>query len=219
MDAVAQTLRATSEASAYAFPLAFAAGAVTSIGPCVAPRFIAVAGLTCNRKVKSALALAGAFVGGLCAAYALFGAVAALLQHVVRFSSTVYAFIALSLFVAALVQLWTDQPVDHVHEVTRPTTTAGAAFLAGISFALVVSPCCTPLVAGIIAYTSMAGKPLYGSAVLACFAVGHSLPVFAVAMGARECGLFFDRLAVRSAAKVLSAGLMLTLAVYYSVLS
>jgi cytochrome c-type biogenesis protein len=98
-------------------------------------------------------------------------------------------------------------------------SSAGASFFLGASFALVVSPCCTPVVLGIVAYTSAAGSAVYGGALLACFAFGHALPLFAAACGARVIGSALQRHAVREAAGVLSAALMLALAAYYGILA
>ena len=213
-------LGAASTGSPYAFPFAFAAGAVSSVGPCVAPRFVAIAGFGCSHPSRTALCFAGAFVAGLITAYAALGSAASLIPYVFRMSTAVYVALAVMLAAAAVAQLWREEGEQHlVCSKTRPVRNLGAAFFIGMSFALVVSPCCTPLVAGILTYTSMAGHPLYGSAVLVCFAVGHSLPLFAVAAAARQSAALLNRVAVRTAGRVMSAGLMLVLAAYYAVVS
>lgn len=218
-DPVAQGLAAVGTRSAYAAPLVFVAGAVTSIGPCVAPRFIAVAGMAAGKTRARALVLAAAFVAGLTATYAAFGAISSLLARATSFSTYTYVLVAIALALSGLVTLWRGESrCDHVHE-PRATQSGSAAFLLGASFALVVSPCCTPLIAGILAYTSQSGSPLYGSAMLACFALGHALPVLAVASGITGVSAVLGRFSVRQAASVISATLMLGLAAFYAVLA
>jgi cytochrome c-type biogenesis protein len=219
-DFTIQGLRAASSGSLYAFPLVFAAGSISSVGPCVAPRFIAIAGLTANQSRRGARILACSFVAGLALTYAAFGVTASLVGRLTDFSTFVYAVVALAFACAGCAALWKDDPAMHEHSRPRPAQySAGGAFLLGSSFALVISPCCTPVVVGILAYTTGAASPLYGGALLACFALGHALPVFAVGAGARAFAAVLERYAVREAARVFSCGLMCAFAMYYAVLA
>jgi cytochrome c-type biogenesis protein len=216
-DPIEQGLRAVSSVSAWAYPLVFFAGAVTSLGPCVAPRFIAVVGLTSSREPRRAATMAASFVAGLVAVYACFGAGASLIGHLAQISSWVYGVVAVALGIAGITTLWKEERIPHGH--TRYAVGEGGSFFLGASFALVISPCCTPLVVGILAYASAAGSPFYGTSLLACFALGHALPILGAALGARGVTGIFQRLAVRQAAEVLSAAMMLVLAAYYAVLA
>lgn len=219
-DPVSQGLAAAAARSAYAAPLAFLAGAVTSVGPCVAPRFIAIAGMTAGAPRIRVWSLVAAFVAGLTATYAAFGAVSSLLARATAFSTYTYVLVAVALALSGVITLWRDgDRCDHRHEDPERRYTRGGAFLLGASFALVVSPCCTPLVAGILTYTSQAGTPLYGSALLACFALGHALPVLGVASGMSSVSSALGRFSVRQASSVVSATLMLGLAAYYAILA
>lgn len=218
-DPISQGLAAVSARSIYAVPLIFIAGAASSAGPCVAPRFIAVAGLTAGKSRPQAVALILAFVAGLTAAYASFGAVASLLGRAAQLSAWTYAAVALALAAGGFVTLWRGQ-VQCTHSHARENKAgAGGALLLGASFALVVSPCCTPLIIGILAYTSAAGNTAYASALLACFALGHALPLVGVAFGTNGIMAALERYGVREAAGVVSATLMLGLAGYYAVLA
>lgn len=219
IDPISQGLTAVSVRSAYAAPLVFLAGAVSSIGPCVAPRFIAVAGLAAGKSRREAVALVLAFVGGLTATYAAFGAVSSLLGRATQLSTYTYVVVAVALAAGGLVTLWRGQGEcghEHAH---RANGSLGGASLLGASFALVVSPCCTPLVLGILAYTSASGSAAYGSALLACFALGHALPVIGVAFGMNGATTYLQRYGIRQAAGVVSATLMLALSGYYAVLA
>lgn len=218
-DPISQGLTAVSTRSGYAPPLVLLAGAVTSVGPCVAPRFIAVAGLAAGKSRRQALVLVLGFVAGLVAAYAAFGAVSSLLVRATQLSTWVYIIVAAALATGGVVTLWRGQNrCAHMHSRARENG-AGGALLLGASFAFVVSPCCTPLVLAIVAYTSAAGNPAYGSVMLGCFALGHALPILGVGLGMNGVTSALQRYGVRQAAGVVSATLMLGLAAYYAVLA
>lgn len=218
-DPVSQSLAAVSGRDSSAFPLVFVAGVVSSIGPCVAPRFIAAASLASAGGRRSAAAPVIAFVAGLTAAYAAFGAVASLLGRAAHWSAWTYWILAFALGVGGVLALWRgERACTHDRETDRATSLGGALLL-GASFALVVSPCCTPLVAAIVAYTSASGGAAYGSMLLACFALGHAFPIVPVAFGATGAVRLLQRYSVRQAACVVSATLMLALSAYYAVLA
>ncbi len=219
-DAVGMSLRAVAEHSAYGFPMVFVAGALTSIGPCVAPRFIAVAALTTGQTPGKALGTTASFVGGLAAAYATFGLAASLLGRVTEASSAIYALVAAAMFLGGVATLAAGKPRHCSHSESAPLQRSfGGPFLLGASFACVVSPCCTPLVVGILAYTTAVGNAVYGSALLVTFALGHALPVVAVGGAAGNLGRFFARLQVREATSIVSGALMLAMGLYYAVLA
>lgn len=217
-DPISPALTAAAAGSGAAIPLVLLAGALSSIGPCVAPRFIALGGLCAGRSRKDALGLSLCFVCGLACAYAAFGAIASLLIRAAAFSAFIYAALALVLGWSGLAALWRDGSCTHEQEKSGRTS-AGGALLLGGSFALVVSPCCTPLIAAIAAYTSAAGNALYGSLLLACFALGHALPLLFVTCGASAVARLLSGQALRRAAAVVGASLMLGLAGYYAVLA
>jgi cytochrome c biogenesis protein CcdA len=216
-DPFSQSLAAVSSRSVSAASLVFLAGAASSLGPCVAPRLVAAAGLASGRRNAAALVLA--FVAGLMAAYAAFGAVTSLLGRAAHWSAYTYGIVALALAGGGAVTLWRGDRACGRHRDTDRATSMGGAMLLGASFALVVSPCCTPLVAGIVAYTSASGSAAYGSLLLVSFALGHALPIIPVAFGVNRAARLLQRHAVRQAASVVSATLMLALSAYYAVLA
>lgn len=219
LDPVARGLEAISARSVFAGPLIFAAGVVSSIGPCVAPRFIAAAGLAAGRTRGQAVLLVLAFVTGLTLTYAAFGAASSLLGRAAQFSAYTYWTVAAALALGGCITLWRGETACvHRHESVRGAS-AGAALLLGSSFALVVSPCCTPLVIAILGYASAGASAGYASMLLACFALGHALPIVSVAFGVNGASRFLERYAVRQAASVVSAALMLALSAYYAVLA
>lgn len=217
-DALSESLRAVSARSAAAPALVFAAGALSSVGPCVAPRFIAIAGIVARSSGADRLRLVALFCSGLTAAYASFGGASALLGGSLRYSQWIYGVLAVALGCAGLATLWREGEACRRLERRAPRS-AGGVFLLGASFAFVISPCCTPLVAGILAYTSAASDPGYGAALLAVFALGHMLPLFAAAIGAGRVTDALGRIVDGAAAGVVGGSLLLALAGYYAVLA
>jgi thiol:disulfide interchange protein DsbD len=222
IDAVNAALHAVGTRSPLAYPLVFAAGVVTSIGPCAAPRYVALAAVVnASRRPWRASA---AFVAGLTGAYVVLGAAAGALGALWSVSRFVYAAMALVLAVAGLATLvrgaggpHPHAEEDHADRSARAST--GGTFLLGASSALVVSPCCTPIVAGIAGLTTGAGHAAAGMALLAAFACGHAVPVVSAgALGARAAGAL-RHLAASHAPAVVAGTLMLALATYYGVLA
>jgi cytochrome c biogenesis protein CcdA len=219
-DPLSSALRASSVHSPWALPIVFAAGAVSSIGPCVAPRLIAAVGLTAAKDLRESVKIMGSFICGLVLAYACFGAIASLVGRAVQFSAVIYGVLAAALGCAGTAMLWAGRG-DRLcaQHMARRNTGIGASFLIGASFALVVSPCCTPLVVAILAYTTASGDPLYGSSLLAVFAMGHALPLLGVGAGAQKIATMLSRANLQDAASTVAAALMLALAAYYAVLA
>jgi cytochrome c-type biogenesis protein len=192
----------------------FSAGLVSSVGPCVAPRFVAVAACA-TRSSQPRLVLA-TFLAGLIGAYASFGFAATLLAGAFVHSSLVYAAVASALFAGGCV---TIARCRHRHgEVAVGGPGLGGIFLLGASFAFVVSPCCTPLVIAILEFASGLGRPLYGAMLLALFALGHAAPLVLCGGAAAHAAAMLRRVALSQAASIVSGGLMLGLAGYYALL-
>ncbi len=221
IDAVNAGLHAVATRSPFAYPLVFAAGAVTSIGPCAAPRYVALAALV-NASHRPWRTIA-AFVAGLAGAYVVLGLGAGAVGVLWSASRFVYAALAIVLAVAGFATLVRGAGAPHVHATGGAEhgarTSAGGTFLLGASSALIVSPCCTPIVAGIAGLTTAGGHVGTGVALLAAFACGHALPVvFAGALGTRVAHTL-RHVAASHAPAVVAGTLMLALAVYYGVLA
>jgi cytochrome c biogenesis protein CcdA len=216
IDALAESLRAAAAGSPIAYPLVFAAGLATSVGPCVAPRYVAVAALVHASPHPSRVV--GAFLAGLTGTYVVLGLGAGALSRLWSSSTVIYVALAAALAVGGVATLLDDHRRHH-DRVRAVPGNAGGTFLLGASSAFVVSPCCTPAIAGIAGLTTLAGHPLQGSLLLATFALGHGSPLLAAgALGTRISALF-ARLAASEAPAVIAGTLMLALAAYYGVLA
>jgi thiol:disulfide interchange protein DsbD len=250
IDLLGESLRAVGTRSALAYPLVLGAGVVTSVGPCAAPRYVAVAALA--QAARAPWTIVAAFAAGLVAAYVALGALASgvgtaasALGSLWSASSYVYGALATALLaggVFTLVRATGTAASDRCERGTGcnaslscgaasgttmfgATTRSGGAvsfggvFLLGASSVLVVSPCCTPVVAGIAGLTLAKGRALDGIALLALFACGHAVPVaFAGALGDRFASVL-RRLAASQAPAIVSGALMIGLAAYYGVLA
>jgi cytochrome c-type biogenesis protein len=177
MDPLAAVASAVAHGSPAAIGSIFLAGVVSSIGPCVAPRYLAITGFASGSGRPTRVA--AAFVGGLIGAYMVIGYTAGWLGSMRGLASIVDAGMACTLAVTGAIMIWRAETDAHAHcSPTAHDVPLGAPLLLGAASALVVSPCCTPMLAAIVATASELGRPLAGAAILACFAAGHAVPLF-----------------------------------------
>jgi cytochrome c-type biogenesis protein len=218
IDVLGEGMRAVAMRSPLAYPLVFAAGVVTSIGPCAASRYVAVAALVSASRTP--VRVVGAFVAGLVGAYVVLGAVAGVLGALGGVSGTIYAGLAVVLGAGGLITLLRGADPHHGDaHCRRARASLGGALLLGASSAFVVSPCCTPLVAGIAGLTTLSGHADAGAALLASFALGHAMPVVAAGALGSQIRFVLRRVAASHAPPVVAGTLMIALAVYYGVLA
>jgi cytochrome c-type biogenesis protein len=224
-DLVGESLRAVGSRSALAYPLVFGAGIVTSIGPCAAPRYVAVAALVHAARAPWKIVLA--FAAGLVGAYVALGAAAGAAGALWSASAAIYDALALALLAGGIATLLRAAPAADAHACgghearrgSRGTVSTGGAFLLGASSVLVVSPCCTPIVAGIAGLTIATSRTLHGVTLLAAFACGHVVPVALAGALGRRFAASVRRLAASQAPAIVSGSLMLALAAYYGTLA
>ncbi|HTW83426.1 MAG TPA: cytochrome c biogenesis protein CcdA [Candidatus Sulfotelmatobacter sp.] len=214
-DLVVSTLQAAASQQGRALPLAFAAGVVTSAGPCVAPRYLALAAVM--QTGARPWALVCAYVVGLVGAMVLLGLAVDALASVRGAASVTDALLAGALAVAGIVVL-ARGGAAHAARRTAPVGLGGVALL-GASGALVVSPCCTPVLAAIAGLTLGGGTTASATAVLTAYALGHALPLVGVGVLGTRLARGFARMAGSHAPATVGGTLMLALASYYGVLA
>jgi cytochrome c biogenesis protein CcdA len=217
IDALADGLHAVAVRSPLAYPLVFAAGAVTSVGPCAAPRYVAVAALVSSSRTP--WRIVAAFVAGLVGAYVVIGLAVGTAGALWLASGFVYDGLAFVLGAAGVVTILRGDRV-HSHESSvRSRASLGGTFLLGASSALVVSPCCTPVVAGIAGLTTMSGRGADGAALLAAFGCGHALPVVVAGTLGSRVAFALRRVAASHAPATVAGSLMIALAAFYGALA
>lgn len=217
-DAIGAAISAAAAQSAWAPALAFAAGAVTSLGPCVAPRFVAIAALGTSPGVARWKAI-GMFSAGLCLSYVALGVAGGALMRVVAISVEMYALLALALLVLGLRALWRRPSQHHCTPIEQKSRSSGSVFLLGTSFALVTSPCCTPVVVVLGALAAARSSSAFGALLIGAFALGHALPLAVAGFGWNWIGSRLDTSVLGPAAETVSGALMLALAGYYGALA
>jgi cytochrome c biogenesis protein CcdA len=214
IDPVSTVVEAIARGDAARIPLVMLAGAATSFGPCVAPRYVAVAALLGKRGHTLTVAT---FVGGLLVAYSALGFGAGLLDLVTGHASMFYLALAGVLVVAGIRTLLQTPHCAHARASAQPGRLSGV-FSLGAASAFVISPCCTPIVAAVLGMAALDGNPLSRAALLAAFALGHAAPLFA----AGSLGTLLEK-PLRAwnaspAPAVVSGTLMLALGGYYGLL-
>lgn len=180
--------------------LMLGAGLLLAFTPCVLPMLPILAGIIARQHTSSSLRgflLALSYVTGVATTYALTGALVGLLgaqanlplwfQHPVIIGLFAAFFVALALSLFGLFELRLPQALHaHVDALSRRQR-GGALFgswLMGVFSALVVSPCVSAPLAGILLHISSTGDAVYGASALFLLALGMGVPL--LILGATE---------------------------------
>jgi len=178
------------------FPLAFAAGLVSFLSPCVlpvVPSYVAfVSGLTLEElrdgssrsARRSAVVHSLLFVGGFTAVFMTLGwaatsagqAFAHLLPWLNRAGGL--ALVVFGLYLAGLLRVPGLSREFRVHFASRPSGWTGS-FLVGVAFGAGWTPCIGPVLASILLYAGMEATRGEGTALLAAYAAGLGVPFVA----------------------------------------
>lgn len=220
IDPATAALNAAAMTSPAGLAVVFGAGALTSIGPCIAPRYVAVAALAGSAR-HPAVTLA-TFLGGLIFAYVALGSLAGAFSVLWNVSSRIDAILAVGLFAGGLVTIVRATP--HARCATKTASaqshaTVSGPFLCGAGSALVISPCCTPIIATIVTVSGSSGRPLFGALLMAAFALGHAAPLFIAGLANARLQHVFARFTASQAPAVVSGSLMISLGCYYGVIA
>jgi cytochrome c-type biogenesis protein len=208
--------------------VAFAAGFVSFLAPCVLPLvpgyLSAVSSIEADqlgrpgaarRVVVSSLP----FVGGLVSFFVLLGAGAAaiglsftrnqfLLQEIAGFIVIVFGLVLMGLLP------WPQRLV--VPGLVQGARRRGSGFLLGGAFAVCAAPCIGPVLGSILVLAGDSGTVLEGSALLAVYALGLAVPfLLAAALFVPAMGVFrwirdhYTAIQVTSGAVLVALGLLL----------
>ena len=186
IESVLQSLRAALEQASWAsFPLVFAGGALVSLNPCVYgvyPAMVAFVSAQREQHRRRLFVMVGLFVLGLALVYAAVGVLLSVVGQTAGVSPTTWFYIGGA--VCVLVGLHWADILPWKFRATIPAQSRWAnltgyagAFALGALFALIASPCTTPVLVLIVPLVTAAGSPAYGGALLFTYALGHSLPV------------------------------------------
>lgn len=216
-DVVQMAISSAAFRTACAPALAFAAGAATSVGPCVAPRIVAVVALAGDSAGKTRWMRVTSFIGGIVSSSLAVALSIALFLKLQQATASMYWLTAFGLALFGVRTLWSSHGKSCSHVISRQAS-AGGSYLLGASFGLVVSPCCTPIFVALAALRGIATGP-YTICVLVAFALGHAMPLAAAALGGSRAVTLLRQRRALGAAQVVSGALMVALAAYYAVLA
>ncbi|MCL5887820.1 MAG: sulfite exporter TauE/SafE family protein [Actinobacteria bacterium] len=189
-----------------AFGVAFLGGLVAGFGPCILPMLPAVFGYVTGMVTRDAeeakpravlaraLGLSMVFVLGMSMVFAVIGAVAGFLGRALLFGAWAYYVIAAICVVIALQLLeLIHLPVDRLNALMplkRPERRGViGAFIFGMLFGLVASPCSTPILAAIAAIAATTGSAAKGGALLFVYGLGKGVPLLLLGLASGSLGL------------------------------
>lgn len=162
------------------YAVAFVGGLVASISPCILgmlPLNLSYIGAAKLRSRAAALRVAVMFVLGVIVVNVVLGLVSSLffalfVQYRAPVNIGVGALtVLMGLWMAGLIQLPTPQIA------TRVPAGAGS-FMVGLGFALIATPCASPILVFILGAVSLAATPMRAVAAMSFYAIGYTLVLF-----------------------------------------
>lgn len=163
----------------------FLGGVVTSISPCILsmlPVMVGYIGGYGDATKAKGFSLATTFVLGLATTFAILGFVAASLGRVFGQIGTSWYYILAAVAIIMGLHLMGVINFKMPGLKQMPIRISGypGAYLMGLFFGLVASPCATPVLAVIMTYVAVQGELAYGSLLLFVYGIGHGLPLIIV---------------------------------------
>jgi cytochrome c-type biogenesis protein len=202
--------------SILAVAAAFTAGLTTSVGPCVAPRYLALTAIVTRTAGCARWARIGCFIAGLLVCYTVLVTTASLISNLTAFSRIVYLALAAGFFAFGMQALVVRQACTHTVHLR---SSGGIALMSGGALGLVLSPCCSPVVAMIASAGASSGSLATSLTGALAFAAGHLAPLTTVGLGLGVTERLIGIRALSAAGTTISGGLSLALAAYYGLLA
>ncbi|MGB8952758.1 MAG: cytochrome c biogenesis protein CcdA [Candidatus Aminicenantales bacterium] len=171
----------------------FVGGATTASNPCVLamiPFLLGVVAGTEGANIKKSLGFSALFVFGLSVTFASLGLVSALMGRMLGDVGVFWKYLVagvclimgLNLLGLFKFNINLPQPMN----VRKGGSLS--AFLLGLLFGVVSTPCAVPILAVLLAYVASQGNVIYGGFLLLIYALGHSalILVAGTSMGAAK---------------------------------
>lgn len=190
---------------------AFLAGLGSSVGPCIAPRYVLLAAYLAHGRRQSRVA---AFVVGCVGGYLVYACAGALISSIGVGTHVVYAILAVALVASGV------RTLIATHECAAPQKPAlpiGAAFIGGLFSSIVFSPCCAPIAFGLGLQAAQHDFAAAASLLLA-FGLGHTLPLGLCALAATS-GILRSVSISRDACATISGALLMLVGGLYAIVA
>jgi len=174
---------------ALAYILIFLGGILSASSPCVLaiiPLVIGFVGGYSQGDKKKALLYSLTFALGLSITFTILGAMASLLGRLFGDVGKLWYYLAggvaiiMGLYLLGLIKISFPKTVELK---TKHKGVLGA-FLLGLLFGMVSSPCATPVLAVILAFVATKAKIVYGISLLFVYAIGHCALIIAAGVSA-----------------------------------
>jgi cytochrome c biogenesis protein CcdA len=171
----------------------FVGGATTASNPCVLamiPLLMSVVAGTEGANIKKSLGFSALFVLGLSITFTILGLISALMGRMLgdigAFWKYLVAGVCLVMGLHLLGILKFNISLPQPMNVRKGGSLS--AFLLGLLFGVVSTPCAVPILAVLLAYVASKGNVVYGGFLLFIYALGHSalILVAGASMGAAK---------------------------------
>ncbi len=211
------------------FPLAFLAGVLSFLSPCVLPllpsyvSFITgisfedlTAGVDRKRIRHLTITNSLCFILGFSAVFMALGASSSAIGKVLfEYQEWIrmiggFLIIIFGLFVAGFLKLDFLMRDKKLHLSGKPMGYIGTA-LVGMTFAAGWTPCIGPILGTILLYASTQGSALYGIKLLAVYSLGLALPFFVASLGINTFLSYSKKLIKYMRVVMVGSGLLLIL--------
>lgn len=176
---------AATEAGLVALVLVFIGGVITSFSPCVLsmlPVMVGYIGGYSHPSKTKGFILSSVFVLGLGVTFSILGIIAASLGKI--FGQIGVGWYYILGFVAIIMGLHLTEVINlnfpGLKKMPLQAHGIAGAFVAGLFFGLVASPCATPVLAVLISYVASKQALGYGALLLFTYGLGHGVPLIVV---------------------------------------
>lgn len=170
-----------------ALPIAFIAGFISSLGPCILTTLPLAVGYMGSSEIhdrRRGILYASAFTAGLTVTFIALGILTAFLGMILlRYSRYLTILLALVMIISALYMLGVfnfkkEQNVCSIQDEPKSKGMTGIFFL-GMFGGFASTPCATPVLAAILSFVTASGNIAIGVLLLLFYSLGHSILYFA----------------------------------------
>ena len=178
-----QLSQTISQNPVYAFLGVFIGGLLSSSSPCVLatiPLVIGFVGGYAEGDRRKALLYSLTFILGLSFTFTILGAIASLVGGLFGVTGRVWYLVVGAIAVAVGLHLMGlyDWNLPVVARFQPKQKGILGAFLLGLVFGVVSSPCATPILVLILTFVATKGEIVYGTSLLFVYAIGHCALIF-----------------------------------------